>query len=274
MNVDFEPYRRVLNVADEWTSEVQRRLGTPDRHHAWLALGAVLQALRDQLTVAEAADLGAQLPLLVRGVYFTGWSPGAKKTARTRTLEPFLERIRRRFPKEPDLDAAATARAVFAVVDAHVTPGETRDVRQTLPKAIRDLWPAAAAVTPKAATPEAAAPAVETPERTTRPVERKEWGNYLAALSNRMRDRTADLRVESPVAGEQHVAKLPLIGISTTGHGEDARSIEVTLGGTEGVGSSVTHVVEHPTRVQVLGNGEVACLEIEDEDDVKTLLLF
>lgn len=38
-----------------------------DRHAAYLALRATLHALRDRLTVEEVAELGAQLPMLIRG---------------------------------------------------------------------------------------------------------------------------------------------------------------------------------------------------------------
>jgi len=47
-------------------------LHSEDRHHADVALSAVLHALRDRLTVSEAAQLGAQLPMLVRGFYYEG----------------------------------------------------------------------------------------------------------------------------------------------------------------------------------------------------------
>ncbi|WP_197496500.1 DUF2267 domain-containing protein [Mycobacterium sp. 1274761.0] len=45
------------------------------RTHSYAALRAVLHALRDRLPVNEAAQLGAQLPMLVRGIYYTGWNP-------------------------------------------------------------------------------------------------------------------------------------------------------------------------------------------------------
>lgn len=40
-----------------------------------MALRSVLHTLRDRLTVEEAADLSAQLPLMIRGIYFDAWTP-------------------------------------------------------------------------------------------------------------------------------------------------------------------------------------------------------
>ncbi len=48
------------------------------RHHMLSArarLKAVLQTLRDRITVNEAADFAAQLPTIVRGLYFEEWHP-------------------------------------------------------------------------------------------------------------------------------------------------------------------------------------------------------
>ena len=50
-------------------------LSTEDPHHAYRVLRAFLYALRDQLTVDEAAKLAAQLPIFVRGVSFEGLGP-------------------------------------------------------------------------------------------------------------------------------------------------------------------------------------------------------
>jgi uncharacterized protein (DUF2267 family) len=96
--------------------------------------------LRDRLTVEEVAQLGAQLPMLIRGFYYEGWDPTGKPL-RVRHREQFLERILQEFRRDDDIDPEEVARAVFMVLEKRVTEGEIEDVKCVLPAEIRDLWP-------------------------------------------------------------------------------------------------------------------------------------
>jgi len=54
---------------------LRRSSGTQDKRYAYRALRAVMHAIRDRLTVDETAQLAAQLPELIRGIYYEGWDP-------------------------------------------------------------------------------------------------------------------------------------------------------------------------------------------------------
>ena len=88
----IKAFDTTLQLTYAWLHELAEQMGTQDRHRAYHALWAVLHALRDRLTVEEVAALGAQLPLLVRGIYYEGWHPG-NKPLKTRR-EDFLAAIR------------------------------------------------------------------------------------------------------------------------------------------------------------------------------------
>ena len=72
----LEVFDRSLQETNIWLDEIMEDVG-PDRQRAYHVLRAVLHTLRDRLTVEEAAHLSAQLPLLVRGIYYEGWRPAA-----------------------------------------------------------------------------------------------------------------------------------------------------------------------------------------------------
>lgn len=127
-----------LHTTNEWLRDVMDRLGTDDRHRAYLALRVVLHELRDRLPTQEAIDLGAQLPMLVRGFYYEGWRPGrARKSRRAADL---FERISEAFKDDPEVDPEMVARAVFETLARRVSEGEISDVISALPTELKRLW--------------------------------------------------------------------------------------------------------------------------------------
>jgi uncharacterized protein (DUF2267 family) len=135
----IKAFDTTLQLTNAWLHELSEELGTDDRHRAYHALRAVLHALRDRLSVEEVAALGAQLPLLVRGIYYEGWHPGDKPLKTRR--EDFLAAIREAFRDDPDVDPEGVIRAVFRVLSSHVTAGEIDSVKHLLPAKLRSLWP-------------------------------------------------------------------------------------------------------------------------------------
>ena len=134
------PIESTIHTTNSWLKELMEELGWENRQRAYHALGAVLHALRDRLTVAEAADLGAQLPMLIRGLYYEGWSPKGKPV-KERRKEDFLAHIAVAFGDDPKMFPEDVVWAVFKVLQRHVSAGEISDVKHVLPAEIRSLWP-------------------------------------------------------------------------------------------------------------------------------------
>ncbi len=125
--------------ASEWLHETMRYLAITDERLGLHALRAGLHAMRDRLPASEVVDLAAQLPTLIRGVYFEGWQPGNDPTA-IRSRAAFMARVRAGLGPDPRLDAEAVARAVIRVLAWHVSPGEVDDIMSTLPRAIATVF--------------------------------------------------------------------------------------------------------------------------------------
>ena len=138
----LDVFDHTIQVTNLWLKELMQKLATEDRHRAYLALRSVLHALRDRLTVDEAAHLGAQLPMLIRGIYYEGYHP-ADKPLKERSREEFLAHIVQQFRKDLDVDPEHITRAVFSLLNEKITKGEINDIRHSLPHAIRALWPEA-----------------------------------------------------------------------------------------------------------------------------------
>jgi uncharacterized protein (DUF2267 family) len=136
----LEVFDTTVHKTNRWLNQLMEVLGTKDRHRAYLALRAVLHATRDRLTVDEAAQLSAQLPMLVRGFYFEGWDPTGKPLKMRHRAE-FLARVQADFRGGDGVDPEQMARAVFAVLAQSVSAGEISDVKHAFPEDVRDLWP-------------------------------------------------------------------------------------------------------------------------------------
>lgn len=126
-------------VVAEWLNLLQTELGWPDRGRAYMLLRETLHALRDFLTVDEAADLAAQLPLLLRGVYFDGWIP-SRTPAHPHTVDAFLDRVMLPFKDDLPLEPDAAVAAVFTVLRRQISLGEYDQVSLAMRKSFRDLW--------------------------------------------------------------------------------------------------------------------------------------
>lgn len=129
-----------LHITNTWLKQLGEELGGADRHRAYQAMRAVLHALRDRLTVDEVATLGAQLPMLVRGIYYEGWHP-ANKPLKARTRDAFLAHVIDCLGGVRDGDPETVTRAVFGLLGQHVSAGEIGGIRHALPRELDDLWP-------------------------------------------------------------------------------------------------------------------------------------
>lgn len=134
----LEVFDRTLQITNIWLGEIMERLG-PDRQVAWKVLSTVLHKLRDRLPLELAVHLGAQLPLLVRGVYYDQFAP-AKQPSDCRTPEEFTAEVAEWLGDIRPVDPEEAIAAVFGVLNRHLSEGQLSKVRGALPKGLRMLW--------------------------------------------------------------------------------------------------------------------------------------
>jgi uncharacterized protein (DUF2267 family) len=109
-----------------------------DRHDAYIALRAVLHALRDRLPPEVAVHLGAQLPMLIRGFYYEGWHMAGKPT-KDRHIEEFADHVLQELPPQFPLDPLTVARGVFEILWERLDPGEFAKLMEHLPASLKTL---------------------------------------------------------------------------------------------------------------------------------------
>ena len=128
-----------IQRTQEWLKELRDNADFEDEEEALGVLRVVLHQLRDRLTPEEAVGLGAQLPTIIRGIYYESWRP-SRTPERIRSKQAFLDEITMKLlPRRPKPERAV--QDVFALVAHHCDPGEVSQVIDQLPADIKKLWP-------------------------------------------------------------------------------------------------------------------------------------
>lgn len=134
-----------LEQTNEWMKDLQQRGDFLTQQQAYSHLRAVLHAVRDRLTVEEAVHFAAELPMMVRGIYFEGWRPALAPNRDRETEDDFLAAVREslRSPETPEQgDLRERVRAVLALLTERMEEGQIRHAREQMPKEMQSIWPA------------------------------------------------------------------------------------------------------------------------------------
>jgi uncharacterized protein (DUF2267 family) len=125
-----------IEITNAWLVGVEKGFGTDDRGLAYRATRAWLHSLRDRLTMQVAAHFAAQLPDLLRGVFYDGWNPShvPQKYGSAEYIARFA-----RDARIHDSDVAKAAGIVTAVVRQHASAGVVDEAFALLPADLREL---------------------------------------------------------------------------------------------------------------------------------------
>ena len=139
VDTGYASFATTVDKANHILAQIEEAYGWPKerRNQSYAALRAVLHTLRDRLTVEQSAQFAAQLPMLIRGMYYEGWSPS--RVPQKMSGDEFRHRVREGFTYDV---AGGTDPLVKTVVDAlrpHVSAGEWAHITATMPKELASV---------------------------------------------------------------------------------------------------------------------------------------
>ncbi|PSM48820.1 DUF2267 domain-containing protein [Chroococcidiopsis sp. CCALA 051] len=120
---------------DEFIKHVQTVAQMDSREDAQRATQATLETIRERIVGNEAKDLASQLPQQL-GEYLRGREG---EDGQPFSMEEFIKRVSAKEQVEPTV-AANHVRAVFAVLQNAVTPGEFTDFKANFSEDYIDLF--------------------------------------------------------------------------------------------------------------------------------------
>jgi len=132
-----------LQRTHEWLRDIGRELGFDNERAAYAALRATLHAVRDRLPVELVAHFGAEMPMLVRGLYYDGWHPSAAGLKAAHD-EDFFDSVASELLGHDELeDVEAVVAAVLRVINRRIAAGQIARILESLPAKVRLMWRAA-----------------------------------------------------------------------------------------------------------------------------------
>jgi uncharacterized protein (DUF2267 family) len=134
-----EVFEATLQKTNIWLKQISDALHWDDHQKAYHGLRAVLHVLRDRLPVAEAAHFGAQLPLLVRGMYYEDWKP-ASTPVNIKTSQAFYDAVKQHFAADQNVNPKRLTEAVTRLLTRHISPGELEKLHSIFPPHLREIW--------------------------------------------------------------------------------------------------------------------------------------
>lgn len=130
-----DPVEAAVQTSRDWLARIAGDLDT-DVVAAMRALRAWLHVVRDRTSVENAAHLGAQLPELIRGMFYEGWVPSRVPVTHEATaLITDFSRIAAVAPHEVSTVAGVVTQALSELF----SPGQLRAVFATLPEHLRQI---------------------------------------------------------------------------------------------------------------------------------------
>ncbi|MEX2353350.1 MAG: DUF2267 domain-containing protein [Gammaproteobacteria bacterium] len=140
MTTGLEIFDTTVQESNLWLKDLMGYLGVNDRRQAYSILRATLHAIRDRIGPRNAIHLGAQLPMLLRGLYYEGWIMDATPS-KERHKQAFLDHVNHDAGNALGINTETAVRAVFEVIWDKIDPGEVAKIIELFPAEVRELWP-------------------------------------------------------------------------------------------------------------------------------------
>ncbi|WP_435593478.1 DUF2267 domain-containing protein [Nocardia sp. bgisy118] len=148
MSYHRDPLAPAIHTAHEWLRAIADGLATDDRAFAHRVLRAWLHSVRDRISINASAHLSAQLPEMLRGIFFEDWVPAHVPVSHD--VPSFLDQFAHEAGVTHD-EAVALAGSVTETLTGLFSPGQLDHVFVLLPEDLRRILVGAELAGPLAA---------------------------------------------------------------------------------------------------------------------------
>ncbi len=134
-----------VHKLNTWLLELMKIMDWDNRERALSAYRATIHTLRDLLPYHSTVQLGAQLPLILKGIYYDGWVPKNNQTYQVNTPTEFYELIRCELGstnlKFDNKTIQKFTHSIFKIMVNHMGENEMRKIKGLLRENVREIIP-------------------------------------------------------------------------------------------------------------------------------------
>lgn len=135
----LDSFDNTIQITNEIFNEIETYYGWEDRRNqSYNIVRSVLHAIRDRLMVNDAAHFAAQLPLMLKGVFYDGWDP--TKVPVKMSKAEFVNRVRESFPFSIETDLEELIKVTIDSLKKHLDSHQLDQVQQLMPDDLKNLF--------------------------------------------------------------------------------------------------------------------------------------
>ena len=139
--------KETLDIIDQTVQKTYSIISSLDdqsiplgKEDLFLILGATLHTLRDYMPLQQAINLGNQLPMLLRGIYYEGWE-GIIEEIPIKNENSFFELFDKKLDNNlKTLNLNPIVKTVFKSILAQTSIGEDKNILDHLPPSLFEVY--------------------------------------------------------------------------------------------------------------------------------------
>jgi uncharacterized protein (DUF2267 family) len=139
VDTGYASFSTTVDKANHILAQIEDAYGWPKerRGQSYAALRSVLHALRDRMTVEQSAHFAAQLPMVIRGMFYEGWEPS--HVPQKMSGDEFRQRVREGFSYNVVGGTDPLVKNVLHALRHYVGDGEWSNITTTMPKELASI---------------------------------------------------------------------------------------------------------------------------------------
>lgn len=135
----LDVFDTTIQKTNSLLGEIEKELNWENRRNqSYHALRVVLHTLRDRLPLDESVNFSAQLPLILKGVYFDGWNPNIVPIKMNRA--EFIMRIGNDLRLDTKDGLEHVIKVVLKEITQMIGPEEMLKIMGDLPNDLAELF--------------------------------------------------------------------------------------------------------------------------------------